>query len=223
MKRIVLLLTFIALLFPIFAQETAYLRELTDEELKPYLETKQKNVDNLVAAAISIVDSAITYDQSYVRIAYPMGDVPANTGVCTDVIIRAFRKGLNRDLQKEIYEYRKWLKNDGGKPDLVIDRNIDHRRVRCIMEMWDAILSIDSWIYNDFDGKYGRDLTKCEKGDIIVYDLGSGILHIAICISDKEMVHNIGRGQVIDPIYTDVPIIRNYRLWEPREIVLDNK
>lgn len=223
MKRIVLSLVFITLLFPIFSQETAHWRELTDEELKPHLETKQQNVDNLVAAAISIVDPTIIYDPSYVRIAYPMGDVPANTGVCTDVVIRAFRKGLNRDLQEEIYEFRKWLKNKCGQSDLVIDRNIDHRRVRCIMEMWDEVLSIDSWTLNDFDGKYGRDLTKCEKGDIIVYDLGHGTLHIAICISDKEMVHNIGGGQVIDPIYTDVPIIRNYRLWEPRKIVLEHK
>lgn len=223
MKRIVLSLAFIALLFPIFAQETAYWHELTKEEQRPELEIKQRNVDNLVAAAISLVDSTIQYDPSYVKIPYPMGDVPANTGVCTDVIIRAFRKGLNIDLQKEIYEFRKWRKNDCGQKDIILDRNIDHRRVVNLMEFFEHISCQDSWKLNDCDGRSGRDLTRCEKGDIIVYDLGCGTLHIAICISDTEMVHNIGCGQVIDPIYTLVPIIRNYRLWEPRKIELRHK
>ena len=224
MKRIVLSLALLALLFPIQAQETAYWRELTEEEQKPALEIKQRNIENLVAAALSIVDSTIVYDPAYVKIPYPMGDVPANTGVCTDVIIRAFRKGLDWDLQKDIYEFRKWRKNECGQKDIVLDRNIDHRRVRNLMDFFEYIACQDSWRLNDCDGKSGRDLTKCEKGDIIVYDLGgSGVLHIAICISDKEMVHNIGDGQVIDSIYTDVPIIRNYRLWEPRKIVLEHK
>lgn len=215
MKRIVLFLVFIAVSFTIQAQETAYWRELTDEELKPYIENKKQHVNNLVSAAISIIDPSIKYDPSYVKIAYPMGDVPANTGVCTDVIIRAFRKGLNWDLQKSVYEYRKSYQ-------LNTDRNIDHRRVRNLMQLFDAICDA-SGTHSDWDGKYGRDLNKCERGDIIIYDLGYGTLHIAICISDKEMVHNIGGGQVIDSIYTDVPIIRNYRLWEPRKIVLDHK
>ena len=224
MKRIVLSLAFIALFFPILAQETAYWHELTEEEQRPALEIKQRNVDNLVAAALSIVDSTIVYDPSYVKIPYPMGDVPANTGVCTDVIIRAFRKGLDLDLQQSIYEFRKWRKNECGQNDIVLDRSIDHRRVRNLMELFDFLACQDSWKLNDCDGRYGRDLTKCEKGDIIVYDLGAcGVLHIAICISDKEMVHNIGGGQVIEPIYTDVPIIRNYRLWEPRKIELRHK
>lgn len=215
MKRIVLSLALIALFFPVQAQETAYWRELTDEELKPYLEFKQLQVNNLVDAAISIVDPTIHYDPSYVKIPYPMGDVPANTGVCTDVVIRAFRKGLDWDLQKSVYEYRKSYQ-------LSIDRNIDHRRVRNLMELFDAICDSSAG-QSDWTGKYGRDLTQCEKGDIIVFDLGYGTLHIAICISETEMVHNIGGGQVIEPIYKDIPIIRNYRLWEPRKRVLEHK
>ena len=139
-----------------------------------------------------------------------MGDVPAKTGVCTDVVIRAFRKGLNRDLQEEIYKFRKWQRDECGY-NIVIDRNIDHRRVKNIVEMWDAVLDMNG-TFTDWDGSYGRDLTQCEKGDIIVFDLGNGQLHIAICISSTEIVHNICCGQVIDKIsdYSDYKIIRNY-------------
>lgn len=59
--------------------------------------------DKLSAAAISIIDSDVVYTPAYVSIKYPNGDVPAKTGVCTDVVIRAYRK-LGIDLQKEVHE-----------------------------------------------------------------------------------------------------------------------
>ena len=81
----------------------------------------------LAQAGESIVDPSIVYDPSYIRLSYPNGDVPANIGVCTDVIIRAYRK-LGIDLQKEVHED---ITNAPSqypnikKPDL----NMDHRRV----------------------------------------------------------------------------------------------
>ena len=57
----------------------------------------------LVEAANKIVDKNIIYAPSYIRITYPMGDVDPKTGVCTDVIIRAYRN-LGIDLQKEVHE-----------------------------------------------------------------------------------------------------------------------
>jgi uncharacterized protein len=87
--------------------------------------------EKLSDAAISIIDSSIVYTPNYVAIKYPNGDVPAKTGVCTDVVIRAYRK-LGIDLQKEVHEdmkanfskypnFKKW----GIK---TCDTNIDHRK-----------------------------------------------------------------------------------------------
>lgn len=70
------------------------------------------------------------YNSSYVAIPYPNGDVPANTGVCTDVAIRAYRR-VNSDLQKEVHEDMKKRFSDYPKIWGLksTDRNIDHRRV----------------------------------------------------------------------------------------------
>lgn len=59
--------------------------------------------EKLSEAAISIIDPSIDYDPAYFSIKYPNGDIPENKGVCTDVIIRCYRK-LNIDLQKEVHE-----------------------------------------------------------------------------------------------------------------------
>ncbi len=59
--------------------------------------------EKLAMAAISIVDPNIVYTPSYISIKYPNGDVPVKTGVCSDVVIRAYRK-LGIDLQKEVHE-----------------------------------------------------------------------------------------------------------------------
>ena len=86
--------------------------------------------DKLAAAAISIVDPGIRYTPDYISIKYPNGDVPAKTGVCTDVVIRSYRK-LGIDLQQEVHEdmkanFSKYPKTWGLKKT---DTNIDHRRV----------------------------------------------------------------------------------------------
>jgi uncharacterized protein YijF (DUF1287 family) len=215
MKRLLFILL-LALSASTYARPPYGMRYLTEEEKASWQHKKDSMVNLLVDATLSIVDDDVLYNPSYVKIPYPMGDVPAGTGVCSDVVIRAFRKGLGIDLQKEIYEFRKWQRDNLGK-DIVIDRNIDHRRVRNMIELFDRNLSSNDATHPDFDGFFGRDLTKCEKGDVIVFDLGSGVLHIAICISDTEMVHNICCGQTIAKIadYSYAKIIRNYRLKIP--------
>ena len=66
--------------------------------------TNPKNIqEKLSNAALSIIDPKVVYTPDYVGIKYPNGDVPAKTGVCTDVVIRAYRK-LGIDLQKEVHE-----------------------------------------------------------------------------------------------------------------------
>jgi uncharacterized protein len=57
----------------------------------------------LSEAALVLTHDNVTYDPQYFSIPYPNGDVPADKGVCTDVVIRAYRK-LGIDLQKEVHE-----------------------------------------------------------------------------------------------------------------------
>ena len=74
------------------------------KEIEPSVSLKPNSFeDKLSAAAISIVDANVVYTPNYVSIKYPNGDVPAKTGVCTDVVIRAYRKALKIDLQKELF------------------------------------------------------------------------------------------------------------------------
>jgi len=96
------------------------------------IENPNSFAEKLSNAAIQIIDKDVVYTPDYVKLKYPNGDVPAKTGVCTDVIIRAYRK-LNIDLQKEVHEdmaanFTKYpnLKKWGLK---TTDKNIDHRRV----------------------------------------------------------------------------------------------
>lgn len=46
----------------------------------------------LSEAAIELTKQNVTYDPRYFSISYPNGDIPADKGVCTDVVIRAYRK-----------------------------------------------------------------------------------------------------------------------------------
>lgn len=169
----------------------------------------------LAKAACQIENPAIRYDPSYFRISYPNGDVPADRGVCTDVVIRAYRR-LGIDLQKEVHEdmkadFARYPNNWGlTQPD----PNIDHRRVPNLMT---------------FFSRYGEVLEITDhpedykQGDIVCWDLGSGILHIGIVsnIASKEqvpdsndrllMMHNIGAGQVLEDCLFDWKIIGHYR------------
>jgi uncharacterized protein YijF (DUF1287 family) len=161
-------------------------------------------------AALSLTQQRVTYDASYFNIPYPNGDVPASKGVCTDVVIRAYRK-LGIDLQKLIHEDMK--QHFGLYPKIwglkKPDSNIDHRRVPNLMKFFE---------------RKGTVLTKSEKaqdylpGDIVCWDLGSGVTHIGIVVSRKSnvanrnmIVHNIGWGQEIEDCLFDFKIIGHYR------------
>src|SRR5215472_12486434 len=69
----------------------------------PHAAAREKFLRDLVAAAIERTNHSVTYDPGYVAITYPGGDVPANSGVCSDEIIRAYR-AVGIDLQKEVHE-----------------------------------------------------------------------------------------------------------------------
>jgi len=147
-------------------------------------------------AAIDLTRQQVTYDPKYYNIQYPNGDIPADKGVCTDVIIRAYRK-LGIDLQKEVHEdmssnFNMYPKNWGL---ISTDTNIDHRRVPNLM----AFFSRHGQIKN-----ISSDPDDYLPGDIVTWDLGRGIPHIGIVINQKSddnkrylVVHNIGNGQEI--------------------------
>src|ERR1700739_2480061 len=97
---------------------------------------QQQFLQKLAEAALERTNHTVRYDPAYVRIPYPGGDVPAETGVCTDEVIRAYR-AVGIDLQKEVHEDMlahfdaypsKWRWHRQGP-----DSNIDHRRVPNLM------------------------------------------------------------------------------------------
>ncbi|MDR3058384.1 MAG: DUF1287 domain-containing protein [Dysgonomonas sp.] len=163
----------------------------------------------LSAAAIELTKDKVTYDPRYYSISYPNGDVPADKGVCTDVIIRAYRK-LGIDLQKKIHEdmranFSKYPKKWGMKST---DKNIDHRRV-----------PNQATFFSRF-GTVKKISNKGEEylpGDIVTWDLGGGITHVGIVTdrmsSDKKrplIVHNIGQGQVLQDCLFSYTITGHY-------------
>ena len=170
------------------------------------LETK------FIEVAISLEDSSVRYDGSYRKIGYPLGDVPADVGVCSDVIIRAYR-GIDIDLQQLVHEDMK--KNFSVYPKIWglsrTDRNIDHRRVpnlRAFFKRHGKSLSISD---NPNDYK---------PGDLVTWNLKSNgsLPHIGIVTNlyfnnEKRPVimHNIGMGQVLEDMLFDYKITGHYR------------
>lgn len=161
-------------------------------------------------AALELTKQKVTYDPSYFSIDYPNGDVPIDKGVCTDVIIRAFRK-MGIDLQKEIHEDMKahfnlYPKIWGLK---TTDKNIDHRRVPNLMTYFKRE-GTEKIITNN-----PKDYI---PGDIVCWNLGGAITHIGIVVNKKLndgkrflIVHNIGNGQVLEDCLFDFKIIGHYR------------
>lgn len=161
-------------------------------------------------SALSLTNRHVVYDPKYFIIKYPNGDVPPDKGVCTDVIIRAYRK-MGIDLQKEVHEDMKanftiYPKKWGLKST---DRNIDHRRVPNLMRFFERHHSQLPITNNASDYTYG---------DIVCWNLGGGLTHIGIVVNRKSkdgkrnlIVHNIGAGQVIEDCLFNYKIIGHYR------------
>lgn len=164
----------------------------------------------LADSALTLTHQQVQYDPSYFKIPYPNGDVPADKGVCTDVVIRAYRK-LGIDLQQEVHldmkaHFDQYPKNWGMSHT---DPNIDHRRVPNLMT---------------FFKRKGTVLTISDKpedyhpGDIVCWNLGGGVTHIGI-VSKKTtrdgkrhlIIHNIGAGQVLEDCLFSYRIIGHYR------------
>lgn len=166
-------------------------------------------LNQLADSAFVLTKQKVVYDPSYFSIAYPNGDVPADKGVCTDVIIRAYRK-LGIDLQKLVHEdmrvhfsiYPQMWKLKGP------NKNIDHRRVPNLMTFFKR-KGIEKPIT-----KNGKDYV---PGAIVCWNLGGGINHIGIVSNvltkDKQrylIIHNVGAGQVLEDFLFQYKIIGHY-------------
>jgi len=164
-------------------------------------------------AALGRLRSSVTYNGSYVKIGYPWGDVPSNIGVCTDVVIRSYRK-LGIDLQQQVHKDmsaafnsypnpRKW---GLSKPDT----NIDHRRVynlRAFFARRGAGLPIT------------RNPTDYRPGDLVTWMVGPDLPHIGVVVDKpskadprrKMIVHNIANGPQMEDVLFRFPITGHYR------------
>jgi len=164
-------------------------------------------------AALGRLKSRVRYDGSYVKIGYPWGDVPANIGVCTDVVIRSYRK-LGIDLQQQVhqdmsaafYNYPNLSKWKLKAPDT----NIDHRRVVNLRKFFarrGAALPITR---NPYDYK---------PGDLVTWIVGPSFPHIGIVVNKPTradprrmmIVHNIAEGPKMEDILFRFPITGHYR------------
>ncbi|QYJ67223.1 DUF1287 domain-containing protein [Flavobacterium litorale] len=161
-------------------------------------------------AALLLTKDHVIYDGSYCKIPYPNGDVAKNRGVCTDVVIRAYRK-LGIDLQKEVHEdmkanFSKYPKIWGLKHT---DTNIDHRRVPNLETFFTRKGTVLPVTKRASDYK---------PGDIVSWRLPGGLPHIGIVVNKKstdgkryKLVHNIGRGQELEDCIFNYTITGHYR------------
>ncbi len=203
-------------------------KEVTDADMTPVVYEKRSPqrrpsinrsrhygsfASKLSNAALGRLRSNVTYNGAYVKIAYPWGDVPANIGVCTDVVIRSYRK-LGIDLQSQVHQdmttafsaYPNVKKWGLSQPDA----NIDHRRVynlRAFFQRRGAALPIT------------RNPTDYRPGDLVTWMVGPGLPHIGVVVDKssradprrKMIVHNIANGPEIEDILFRFPISGHYR------------
>ena len=185
---------------------------ISEKQVISSIENPNSFAEKLSNAAIQIIDKNVIYSPDYVKLKYPNGDVPAKTGVCTDVIIRAYRK-LNIDLQKEVHEdmvanFTKYpnLKKWGLK---TTDKNIDHRRVPNL---------------EVFFGRKGKTLLITQNandyktGEIVTWMINDKLPHIGIITHLKSkdgkrnlIVHNVGNGQVLEDCLFSYTIVGHFQ------------
>jgi uncharacterized protein YijF (DUF1287 family) len=177
-------------------------------------QARQTFLHRFSAAALERTQHVVRYDPAYVRLPYPGGDVPADTGVCTDEVIRAYR-AVGIDLQKEVHEDmatnfsaypRKWGRREP-------DPNIDHRRVPNLMVFFSR--KGESLPITDRADDYA-------PGDLVTWDLGGGLTHIGMVVDRKTLltgrymiVHNIGAGPKMEDVLFDWKITGHYRYFGP--------
>jgi uncharacterized protein YijF (DUF1287 family) len=166
---------------------------------------------SVVEAARAQVGVTVRYDPAYVQLAYPGGDLPADRGVCTDVVVRALRAGIGLDLQQAVHEDMR--ANFSAYPSLWglkgPDRHIDHRRVpnlRRYFERRGASLPVT------------QDPADYLPGDLVTCTVPPNLPHIMV-VSDRKdaagvplVLHNIGAGVKEEPGLFRFPLTGHYRV-----------
>lgn len=169
-------------------------------------------VATVVAAAREQIGRTVVYDGSYRKLAYPGGDIPMERGVCTDVIVRAFRRA-GCDLQVLVHE--DMARDFGSYPHAwgltSPDANIDHRRVPNLVT---------------FFRRHGQALPASHDGatylpgDIVTWRLPSGVPHIGLVSTGmapgggrRMVIHNIGAGTQEEDVLFLCPVTGHYRYF----------
>jgi len=165
----------------------------------------RRSAATLIEAARRQIGVTRAYDPAYTTLAFPNGDVPRARGVCTDVLVRAYRDAFALDLQALVnadmrrsyaaYPHRWGLRAP--------DRSIDHRRVPNLATFFTrnrARLPIpddrDAW----------------RPGDIFTSLVGGRLPHTGI-VSHRPgwVIHNIGAGAREEPALFDHPLTGRFR------------
>lgn len=172
---------------------------------------EEKGIANRLSdAALERTTHRVTYDGRYRRIDYPGGDVPDDVGVCTDVVIRAYR-AVGVDLQKAVHE--DMAAAFGAYPTTWglerPDPNIDHRRVPNLQTFFTrqgAALPVS---------RSGADY---RTGDLVTWMLPGNLPHIGVVVDRRSasgerplIVHNVGRGPELEDVLFTWPITGHYR------------
>lgn len=164
----------------------------------------------LSQAALERTTHEVRYDGRYRSLSYPNGDVPANTGVCTDVVIRSYR-ALGIDLQKRVHEdmkahFKSYPKNWGLRRT---DSNIDHRRVPNLQVFFSR---------RGQSLKVTHNPKNYQPGDLVTWLLDNNLPHIGIVVERRSedgkrplIVHNIGAGPKLEDLLFEFKITGHYR------------
>lgn len=180
--------------------------------------TARSNVatpERLSYAALDRLRHRVVYDGRYIPISYPNGDVPANMGVCTDTVIRSYRKLgvdlqrlVHEDMSRNFYSYPNLPKWGLSQPDA----NIDHRRVHNLKAFFARRGGSVPITGNAKDYR---------PGDLVTWSLGGDQEHIGIVVNRKSpadpnrymIVHNIGEGERIEDVLFAMPITGHFRYF----------
>lgn len=173
---------------------------------------RQALMNKLVKAALERTKHFVIYNGAYRRINYPMGDVNPRFGVCTDVVIRAYRK-LGIDLQKDVHldmkrNFSIYPKNWGLKRP---DTNIDHRRVPNLRKYFSR---------RGISLPVTRNPKNFKPGDLVTWMLPHNLPHIGIVVDKMSkdgkrplIVHNIGMGPKMEDMLFQYRITGHYRYY----------
>ncbi len=185
--------------------------------LMPLFAAAQTTTDDFtaqfVAAALERTTHSVRYDASYVVMPYPNGDVAENIGVCSDEVVRVYRK-LGIDLQRDLHEdmvrnFKLYPKKWGLKRP---DTNIDHRRVPNLQVLFTRkgqVLDISQ-----------TDASLYQAGDLVTWMLPGNLPHIGMVTDQRSsdgsrplIVHNIGQGPKLEDALFAYPITGHYRYY----------